>query len=495
MPEEPSGPPPPAARGAGRNARTGPAAANTSVPASRSSALVSAAAAVDCEPIAPAISTGPAMYVISSPALSSANALCASERSPSMSGHIARRHGPIGGVAAPATTAHAAIAANGAPAGSAANAVSAAAASAAAGTSTAGCPRRSAVRPSAGAHAAEASAYSPAATPAAANDPVSSFARSTNTSPSAVSGVRAAIEAMNTRAEPGARSTVSMRSSVAARAHRVEGFGRVRIRAVRCGDARHGGGRRYARGGRRSWYGGGRRHPRGRGVISFVFGPEDLGRVRFAVSPLFELVSSLDALRDPAAHSLHEPWAREARKAVKDLDFWLLDAAAPEVGYCYRPDFVAPPPTKPVAELREELERVRATSAEQVTRELGWAYPRGLPPGAKRLLEHGLDSLVDAMAAYWELAIEPHWPEVKAILEADVASRAAQLAAAGPLAALSDLHADVGYRDGVLEIRRPYEETVDLQGRGVLLIPSAFRWPRVWAMFDPPWQPSPVYTG
>ena len=229
-------------------------------------------------------------------------------------------------------------------------------------------------------------------------------------------------------------------------------------------------------------------------MISFVFGPEDLGRVRFAISPLFELVSSLDVLREPAAHSLHEPWAKEAREAVKDVDFWLLDAAAPEVGYCYRPDFIAPPPTKPVAELREELERVRTTPGEQVARELGWAYPRGLPPGARRLLDEGLDGLVDAMATYWERAIEPYWPDVKAILEADISSRAARLAAAGPLAALSDLHSDVAYRDGVLEIRRPYEETVDLQGRGVLLIPSAFSWPRVWAMFDPPWQPSIVYT-
>ncbi len=228
-------------------------------------------------------------------------------------------------------------------------------------------------------------------------------------------------------------------------------------------------------------------------MISLRFGPEDLGRVRFAVSPLFELVSSLDALRDPAAHSLHEPWAREARKAVKELDFWLLDAAMPEVGYCYRPDFIAPPPEKPVTELHEELERVRATPREQVARELGWAYPRGLPPGAGRLLEHGLDGLVDAMAAYWELAIAPHWAELKEILEADIDARAAQLAAGGPLAALSDLHADVAYRDGVLEVRRSYEATVELEGRGVLLIPSAFTWPRVWAMFDPPWQPSIAY--
>jgi DNA-binding transcriptional ArsR family regulator len=229
-------------------------------------------------------------------------------------------------------------------------------------------------------------------------------------------------------------------------------------------------------------------------VITFRFGAEDLGRVRFAVSPLFELASSLDVLRDPAAHSLHQPWARAARESVRTLDFWLLDAALPEYGYCYRPDFITPPPDKPVAALEAELDRVRATPPEQVARELAWAYPRGLPPGARALLEDkGLARLVDTMAAYFDRALAPSWPAIKALLEADIAARASQLAAAGPLAALSDLHPDVAWRDGALEVRRPYEETVELAGRGLLLIPSAFAWPRVWAMFDAPWQPAVVY--
>lgn len=229
-------------------------------------------------------------------------------------------------------------------------------------------------------------------------------------------------------------------------------------------------------------------------MISFRFGPEDLGRVRFAVSPLFELASSLDVLRDPAAHSLHQPWARAARAHVGELDFWPLDAALPDYGYCYRPDFITPPPERPVADLADELDRVRATPLEQVARELAWAYPRGLPPAARALLEdQGRDRLVDAMAAYFDRALAPSWPAIKALLEADIAARASQLAAAGPLAALSDLHPDVAWRDGALELRRPYEETVELRGRGLLLIPSAFAWPRVWPMFDAPWQPALVY--
>ena len=38
-------------------------------------------------------------------------------------------------------------------------------------------------------------------------------------------------------------------------------------------------------------------------MIEYRFGSDDLGRVRFAISPLFELASSRQVLRDPARHS------------------------------------------------------------------------------------------------------------------------------------------------------------------------------------------------
>ena len=40
----------------------------------------------------------------------------------------------------------------------------------------------------------------------------------------------------------------------------------------------------------------------------------------------------------------------------------------------------------------------------------------------------------------------------------------------------------------------PYESTVELAGRGLLLVPVAFAWPELWAMIDPPWQPAVVYA-
>ena len=231
-------------------------------------------------------------------------------------------------------------------------------------------------------------------------------------------------------------------------------------------------------------------------MIEYRFGPDDLGRVRFAISPLFELASSRQVLRDPARHSIHEPWAKAAAERVADLDLSLLDAVIPEGPYL--PDFVTPPPERPRARLAAELPRVRATDPARIALELGWAYPGRRPPPAARILlsdpEAGLKRLTAVMAAYWERALEPWWDRVCGLLEADIAYRGARLAEGGPLAAFGDLHGDVEWRDGVLEVNRAYEASVDLGGRGLLLLPAVFAWPRVWAMTDPPWQPTLVYA-
>jgi DNA-binding transcriptional ArsR family regulator len=231
-------------------------------------------------------------------------------------------------------------------------------------------------------------------------------------------------------------------------------------------------------------------------VISYRFGPEDLGRVRFAISPLFEIAASLDVLRDPARHAMHAPWVGTARERLAGLDLALLEAVVPHSGY--RPDFVHPPPERPRPGFAAELARVRSTPPEQVARDLDWAYEGALPPSAARVLlddpPRGMAELTRLMTAYWRRVIEPHWPAIRATLEADIAYRARRLAEGGPLAAFADLHEEVRWRDGELVVERDYESTVELAGRGLLLVPVAFAWPELWAMIDPPWQPAVVYA-
>jgi DNA-binding transcriptional ArsR family regulator len=233
-------------------------------------------------------------------------------------------------------------------------------------------------------------------------------------------------------------------------------------------------------------------------VIRFRFGHEDLVRTRFAISPLFDLTWSTDVLRDPAAHSLHLPWARAARARLEGFDYSLVDLLATSSDAGYVPDFLAPPPTTPLAELDDELARVRATPAERVAIEVGWRFDgRDVPAIARPLVddpERGLEQLTAVMAGYFERAVAPWWPEIRAALEADILHRARRLTAGGAIEVFEGLHPQVRWRDGVLEVERPYEQDVDLGGRGLLLVPAAFAWPRIFAMIDEPWQPALIYT-
>jgi DNA-binding transcriptional ArsR family regulator len=234
-------------------------------------------------------------------------------------------------------------------------------------------------------------------------------------------------------------------------------------------------------------------------VIRFRFGHEDLVRTRFAISPLFDLVWSTDALRDPAGHSLHLPWIRTARERLKGFDYELLTVLGTSAGPGgYVPDFISPPPTTPLGDFEDELARVRATPHERVATEVGWRFAGKPVPAIVRPLlddpDRGLEELARVMSGYFERAIAPWWPEIRAALETDILHRARRLTAGGAIEVFADLHPQVRWRDGVLEVDRSYDEDVDLRGRGLLLVPAAFAWPQIFALIDEPWQPALVYT-
>jgi hypothetical protein len=225
-------------------------------------------------------------------------------------------------------------------------------------------------------------------------------------------------------------------------------------------------------------------------VIRYRFGQDDLLRTRFAIAPLMELVGAVYALRDPDRFFLHRPWAQWAKPRTELLDLALLDLAAP-FGTPFWPVFISPPPCVPQARIEDELERVRATPPEQVVAEITRTYPGGVPHAGQRFVDDPagtLVELVEQMRTFWDAALAPWWTRISALLESEIASRARRLVAVGAQAAFTGLHQTITWDDGTLYVHPTKKEPadVDLAGRGLLLIPSAFTWPNVWPRTDPP---------
>src|SRR5262249_59294806 len=77
-----------------------------------------------------------------------------------------------------------------------------------------------------------------------------------------------------------------------------------------------------------------------------------------------------------------------------------------------------------------------------------------LPAETRRVLERGGGPLIaDALRQYWQVAGKPFWPQIRAVLDADVAYRATRLARGGIQALLSDLHPQLELAQHALEVQ------------------------------------------
>src|SRR5450755_4746182 len=206
-------------------------------------------------------------------------------------------------------------------------------------------------------------------------------------------------------------------------------------------------------------------------MIVLDFEVADLAKTRFAISPLYELVESLRLLRAPERAAAHIPWMRRALPVARTLPLataFALTPRRPPVPAYYMPDFLVPPPASPVATLSEE--QVRA----DVMRMLGSSEP---PAVLAELLEdapRALGQLADALGAYWAEVIEPEWPRICALLDADLAYRAQRLTTGGHASLFGDLNRLVRFSESRLELELITDATVGLRGQGLLLVPSVF---------------------
>ncbi|MEU5219539.1 DUF5937 family protein [Streptomyces sp. NPDC020807] len=232
-------------------------------------------------------------------------------------------------------------------------------------------------------------------------------------------------------------------------------------------------------------------------MIEILFGPDDLTRIRFARSPLEELVHSVPVLAGTRRLPMHGPWLAMARPRTTGLDLGVLLALAR--GPRIVPDFLAPSPAAMTGDVADELDDIAATPADVVRASLEeLRTPQGLPAELRPLHDdpgRELPRLVDTMAAYWRAAVEPVWPRLRALCDADVAHRARQLTVGGLDKVFADLHPEVRFSaPNRLLVDKPHDAVRTPAGKGLLLVPCVFAWPRLLVLHNEPYQPALTYA-
>lgn len=232
--------------------------------------------------------------------------------------------------------------------------------------------------------------------------------------------------------------------------------------------------------------------------MTLTLGVDDWARTRFVRSRLWETVQAVRTLTHRRQQLHHRAWLAtvDVRGAVERLP--ILTTLNPTAGWV--PDFLAPPPEPGDRGIDEELAEVARypapTAAADLQRSLDSHPTRARRAVLEPLIgapEIAVDRIVDELRWAWFALLAPFWAPVDELVGDDIAYRSRRVARGGLGRMLADLHSSVSWRDGVVAVDNTEHLTIDLAGRGLVLMPSAFVWPGVIVVYDHPWPPTLVY--
>ncbi|MCH6171195.1 ArsR/SmtB family transcription factor [Pseudonocardia alaniniphila] len=212
--------------------------------------------------------------------------------------------------------------------------------------------------------------------------------------------------------------------------------------------------------------------------LTISLGVAELAGTRFAVSPLSETVSGLQLLGGRGRQESNLRWVRWATDELARQSF-VLPRTWPLIvnDRPSWPQFLVPAPAGAGTTIEQDLVAMQQTTARQVRTSLARVFGDDLPEAAAALAAHpaaGLQVIAEELREAHDRLIAPHWARIRAVLDADIAYGAKQLATGGTGRLFATLHPDLHWQDGRLTltgVRR--DRAVNLGPGGLVLLPVA----------------------
>ena len=207
------------------------------------------------------------------------------------------------------------------------------------------------------------------------------------------------------------------------------------------------------------------------------FTSDDLIQTRFVISPMSIASLSANVAFNARHYPLFARWSQYVAETLEDVELPVLRDF--HIGTVCIPEFLGPLPVQVSRSFDEELQIVATMAEDHIQEEIDW-LTRHKPhePSLARYQKKPKalrETLVDELSLYWQRVIQPHWRQMRSILDTDIMRQSQLLTTEGHARLFSQWSPQVEFHQGQVRIHtNSLDLTVEMGGNGMMLEPNIF---------------------